>query len=139
LIQKDRGRTVKDILDLNGVESLVSALQRHAMCVEVSCIVTPLLMLVLETLITSSAYLNHPVTGMSKDQRMKLLADQQDWKESVMKVSAPAVASLCTHQNDVKEYLEPVLNFMAEATNFNSGVSNINSNEVEFRQINTAF
>lgn len=139
LMDKDRGRTVKDLLDLNGVESLVSTLQRHAMCVEVSCIVTPLLMLVLETLITSSAYLNHPVTGMSKDQRMKLLADQQDWKESVMKVSAPAVASLCTHQNDVKEYLEPVLNFMAEATKMEVMCSKVRGMNIELPLLRAIF
>lgn len=116
LIQKDSGRTVKDLLDLNGVESLVSTLRRHSMCVEVSCIVTPLLVSVLEKLTTTSAYLQHPVAGMTKEQRTKLLAEQQDWKEAVMKVSAPALVHLCTHQNDVKVYLEPALNFLAEVT-----------------------
>jgi len=116
LIQKDRGRTVKDLLDLNGVESLVATLRRHGMCVEVSCIVTPLLVSVLETLTTSSAYLNHPVAGMTKDQRMKMLAEQHDWKEAVMKVSAPALVNLFTQQNDARAYLEPALNFLAEVT-----------------------
>ncbi len=139
LIDKDRGRTVKDLLDLNGVESLVSALQRHAMCIEVSCIVTPLLVLVLETLTTSSAYLNHPVTGMTKEQRMKLLADQLDWKEAVMKVSAPAVVSLCTHQNDVKEYLEPVLNFMAEATKMETLCTSFRGMNIELPLLRAIF
>jgi len=139
LMDKDRGRTVKDLLDLNGVESLVSTLQRHAMCVEVSCIVTPLLMLVLETLTTSSAYLNHPVTGMTKDQRMKLLADQEDWKESVMKVSAPAVANLCTHQNDVKEYLESVLNFLAEATKMEAMCNKVRGMNIELPLLRAIF
>jgi len=110
------------------------------MCVEVSCIVdSVLLMLVLETLITSSAYLNHPVTGTSKDQRMKLLADQQDWKESVLKVSAPAVASLCTHQNDVKEYLEPVLNFMAEATKMEMMCNKVRGMNIELPLLRAIF
>jgi hypothetical protein len=116
LIKKDCGRTVKDLLDLNGIQSLVSALQRHSMCVEVSCAITSLLASVVEALTTTSAYLHHPVKGMTKEERMKLLAEQQDWKESVMKVCAPALISLCTHQNDVKSYLEPVLNFTAEVT-----------------------
>jgi hypothetical protein len=116
LIHKDCGRTVKDLLDLNGVESLVSTLRRHSMCVEVSCIVTPLLVSVLETLSTTSAYLNRPVAGMTKEQRLKTLAEQKNWKEAVMKVSAPALVSICTHQNEIKVYLEPVLNFLAEVS-----------------------
>jgi hypothetical protein len=116
LIQKDCGRTVKDLLDLNGIQSLVSSLLRHSMCVEVSCCITSLLASVVEALTTASAYLHHPVVGMTKEQRMKLLSEQEDWKESVMKVCAPAIISLCTHQNEVISYLEPVLIFTAEIT-----------------------
>jgi hypothetical protein len=114
LMHKDCGRTVKDLLDLSGLQSLVSSIQRHCMTVEVACIATPLLVLVLEKLTTTSAYLNNPVAGMTKEQRLKMLSEQQEWKETVMKVCSPSVVSLCTHQNDFRVYLEPALNFLAE-------------------------
>ena len=139
LIQKDRGRTVKDILDLNGVESLVSTLRRHGMCVEVSCIVTPLLVSVLETLTTSSAYLNHPVVGMTKDERMKMLAEQLDWKEAVMRVSAPALVNLSTQQNDAKVYLEPALNFLAEVTKIEALCTAVRGMNVELPLLRAIF
>jgi hypothetical protein len=116
LMNKDCGRTLKDLLDLNGIQSLVSTLQRHSVCVEVSCAITSLLAAVVDALTTASAYLHHPVVGMAKDQRMKLISEQEVWKESVMKVCAPALVILCTHQNEIKTYLEPVLNFTAEIT-----------------------
>jgi hypothetical protein len=139
LIQKDCGRTVKDLLDLNGVESLVSMLRRHSMCVEVSCTVTPLLVLVLEALTTTSAYLHHPVSGMSKEQRLQLLDEQQVWKEAVMRVSAPSLVSLCTHQNEIKAYLAPALNFLAEVSTIPAICSAVQAMNVELPLLRALF
>jgi hypothetical protein len=76
---------------------------------------------------------------MTKEERMKVLSEQQDWKESVMKVCAPALISICTHQNDIKSHLEPVLNFTAEITKMEAICSAVRAMNAELPLLRAMF